>query len=215
MTLASRLWAVLVVAAATGACRPETPAAKIRQALSLPTAVASPPLGARVESSWRRRDAIVEKVVFDDYNGRPIPALVSYSDLPRERPLPVILFMPGSPNRKEDLVQPRALLPQWAQAGFFVLTIDRPYHGERSGDPEVAVRSKGLPAVLGEYVHDLIRALDYAQTRSEVDASRLGMVGLSMGGMEALLLAAVDERLSCVVSVGGQLSWEDVFTQDT
>ena len=41
--------------------------------------------------------------------------------------------------------------------------------------------------------------------------SRVGMLGLSMGGMESLLLAAVDERVGCVVSVSGQLSWHDVF----
>ena len=109
---------------------------------------------------------------------------MSWSELPRARPLPVLLLMPGSPNRKEDLLRPRALLPLWAQAGFlFVLTIDRPYHGERPGDPAAAIRAKGLPRVLGEYVLDLQRALDYAAARPEADAGRIGMMGLSMGGM--------------------------------
>ena len=123
--------------------------------------------------------------------------------------------MPGSPNRKEDLDAPLDLLSTWSQSGFFVISIDRPYHGDRPGNPEQAIREKGLPRVLGEYVNDLTRALDYAATRPEADMSRVGMLGLSMGGMESLLLAAVDERVGCVVSVSGQLSWQDVFSTDS
>lgn len=193
---------------------PSSPAERIRQALYLPRD--RPPAAANgvVERSWRRRDAVVEQVRFAGHQGQTIPALVSYSDLAGFRPLPVILCMPGSPNRKEDLVQPHDLLLAWAQRGFFVLSIDRPYHGERPGDPEVAIRRKGLARVLGEYVDDLGRALDYAATRPEADSGRVGMLGLSMGGMEALLLAAIDERVDCVASVSGQLSWRDIFASD-
>lgn len=186
---------------------------QIRAALSLPQSPAGA-LSARVEATWRRRDAVIERVSIQG-RGQPIPALIAYSDLARSRPLPVILCMPGSPNRKEDLVEPLDLLSSWAQEGFFVISIDRPYHGDRPGDPEEAIREKGLPRVLGEYVYDLMRALDYAETRPEADMTRVGMLGLSMGGMESLLLGAVDDRVGCVVSVSGQLSWQDVFGTDT
>ena len=187
--------------------------AGVREALHLPDRP-SRPLHARVETASRRRDAVIERVRFDGYRGESIPGLVSYSELRRARPLPVVLLMPGSPNRKEDLLQPRDLLSRWAQAGFFAITIDRPYHGERPGDPTEAILDKGLPRVLGEYVFDLQRALDYASTRQEADAGSIGMMGLSMGGLEALLLASVDERVDCVVSVAGQLSWREVFGSD-
>ena len=202
-----RTWAALALLAICAACggAPD-PGTRIREALHLPDRIPSP-LRAEVDTTWRRRDAVVERVRFHGYHGEPIPALVSYSELARTRPLPVLLLRPGSPNRKEDLLQPRALLPLWAQAGFFVLTIDRPYHGERPGDPAEAIRDKGLPRVLGEYVFDLERALDYVEGRPEADSDRIGMMGLSMGGLEALLLAAVDQRVDCVVSVAGQPSW--------
>lgn len=185
------------------------PAQQIRQALALPEGE-GPPLAARVEESWRRRDAVVERLRFQGRHG-PVPALAAYSDMAHTRPLPVLLCMPGSPNRKEDLIQPLDLLPTWAQKGFFVVSIDRPYHGQRPGDRERQILMKGLPRVLGEYVDDLQRALDYAATRPEADPDRVGMLGLSMGGLEALLLAAVDDRVGCVVSVSGQLSWREVF----
>ncbi|MBT6144037.1 MAG: alpha/beta fold hydrolase [Gemmatimonadetes bacterium] len=210
------VWAVLL--GLDLGCGPGTPApassAQIRSALSLPQFRAAS-MAPRVEQSWRRRDAVIERVVFQGRWGQPIPALVAYSDMAAARPLPVILCMPGSPNRKEDLMRPLDLLSLWAQEGFFVISIDRPYHGDRPGDPEQAIRDKGLPRVLGEYVYDLMRALDYSATRPEADMSRVGMLGLSMGGMEALLLAAVDERVGCVASVSGQLSWLDVFTTDS
>lgn len=199
-----------------GCGKEATPAgpATIRAALSLPQ-YRGAPLAPRLEDSWRRRDAVIEQVRFQGRGHQSIPALVAYSDLARSRPLPVILCMPGSPNKKEDLARPLDLLAAWAQQGFFVISIDRPYHGDRPGDPEQAVRDKGLPKVLGEYVYDLMRALDYVATRPEADMSRVGMLGLSMGGMESLLLAAVDDRVGCVVSVSGQLSWTDVFGSDS
>ncbi len=189
-------------------------AVQIRAALSLPQP-GDTPLAAQLEESWRRRDAVLERITFRGHQGQPIPALVGYSELAHTRPLPVILCMPGSPNRKEDLDAPLDLLSTWSQSGFFVISIDRPYHGDRPGNPEQAIREKGLPRVLGEYVNDLTRALDYAATRPEADMSRVGMLGLSMGGMESWLLAAVDERIVCVVSVSGQLSWQDVFSTDS
>ena len=60
-----------------------------------------------------------------------------------------------------------------------------------------------------------MRAVDYAASRPEADPARIGMLGLSMGGMEALLLAALDPRIGVVVSVAGQLSWQDIFAGES
>lgn len=169
------------------------------------------PLEAKLVSRWKERNTVFESVRFQGRRGDFIPALVCYSELARHRPAPAILCMPGSPNRKEDLMQPLQLLPRWAQRGFFVLSIDRPYHGERAGDSGDAIRSKGLVKVWGEYVYDLMRAVDYIGTRAEADRRRIGMLGLSMGGMEALLISALDSRVGVIVSVAGQLSWEEIF----
>jgi dienelactone hydrolase len=187
----------------------ETPQPDVRRLLGIPHF--RNPLKPVLVQRWQQRDRVFERVRFQGRYGEWIPALLVYSELARSRPLPVILCMPGSPNTKEDLLEPVDVLPRWADRGFFVLSIDRPYHGERPGNLETALRVKGLVKVWGESVYDLMRAIDYVQTRPEADASRLGMLGLSMGGMEALLLAALDERLNAVVSVAGQLSWGPIF----
>jgi dienelactone hydrolase len=49
---------------------------------------------------------------------------------------------------------------------------------------------------------DDIRSLDYLLTRPEVDPSRIGCLGISMGGYRALFLAALDERIAAACVTG-------------
>jgi Dienelactone hydrolase family len=60
----------------------------------------------------------------------------------------------------------------------------------------------------GVVLWDDIRTLDYLAARPDVDASRLGCVGLSVGGYRSFLLAALDERIKAAVDVG----WMTSFT---
>ncbi|HEY2941564.1 MAG TPA: dienelactone hydrolase family protein, partial [Vicinamibacteria bacterium] len=55
----------------------------------------------------------------------------------------------------------------------------------------------------GKYVWDARRALDYLETRPEVDPSRLGMIGHSLGGQETLFTTAIDTRIKAAVSSCG------------
>jgi dienelactone hydrolase len=54
----------------------------------------------------------------------------------------------------------------------------------------------------GVMLWDDIRTLDYLASRPEVDAGRLGCVGLSVGGYRSFLLAALDSRIKAAVDVG-------------
>ncbi len=206
-----------LVAALLGACspgppvaeRPDLDAAVLRAALAVPHF--RNPLESSIQKQWTKRDLVFERVRFQGRYGDWIPALVAYSRLGLARPLPVVLCMPGSPNVKEDLLQPVDLLPRWADRGFFAVSIDRPYHGERAGDLNAALQEKGVVKVWGEYVYDLMRTLDYIESRPEADATRIGMLGLSMGGMEALLMGALDERVDVMVSIAGHLAWDEIF----
>jgi dienelactone hydrolase len=55
----------------------------------------------------------------------------------------------------------------------------------------------------GKYVWDEQRGLDYLQTRPEVDASRIGMIGHSLGGQETLFGTAIDTRIKAAASSCG------------
>ncbi|HVR69863.1 MAG TPA: dienelactone hydrolase family protein [Vicinamibacteria bacterium] len=55
----------------------------------------------------------------------------------------------------------------------------------------------------GKYVWDARRALDYLETRPEVDRTRLGMIGHSLGGQETLFTTAADTRIRAAASSCG------------
>jgi dienelactone hydrolase len=54
---------------------------------------------------------------------------------------------------------------------------------------------------------DDVRTVDYLLTRPEVDPDRVGCVGLSVGGLRAAHLAALDERVKAAVAVGWMTSF--------
>jgi dienelactone hydrolase len=54
---------------------------------------------------------------------------------------------------------------------------------------------------------DDIRTVDYLARRPEVDATRIGCVGLSMGSLRAGHLAALDDRVKAAVAVGWMTSF--------
>lgn len=53
---------------------------------------------------------------------------------------------------------------------------------------------------------DDLRSVDYLVTRPEVDARRLGCIGLSVGSYRSFLLAALDPRIKAAVDVGWMTS---------
>lgn len=73
----------------------------------------------------------------------------------------------------------------------------------------------------GLVIEDDRRSLDYLETRPEVDAKRIGCIGLSFGAYRTNYLAALDERIAAAVtvcwtstmdgvvgySVGGAMGW--------
>jgi len=56
--------------------------------------------------------------------------------------------------------------------------------------------------LMGERLWDLIRCVDYLESMPEVDHSKIGCAGLSLGGEMAMWLGAMDERINATVSSG-------------
>ena len=82
-------------------------------------------------------------------------------------------------------------------------------HRRSSQNEQLVARSlftAGLtfPGIL---MWDDIRTLDYLAQRPEVDAKRLGCVGLSVGGYRSYLLASLDSRIKAAVAVGWMTSF--------
>ena len=128
--------------------------------------------------------------------------------------LPVVIALHGTGDSKEGM---EFLLREFAAKGFIGVAIDGRYHGERAPaangedayDDAIlrAFRQQKEHPFLYDEVWDVMRLIDWLETNREVDASRIGLVGISKGGMEAYLTAAVDPRVAVAVPCIGVQSF--------
>ncbi len=132
-----------------------------------------------------------------------------------EGPRPTILYVCGHGGVEIDGVSYGNKVSyqhhgEWfARHGYVCLTIDTIQLGEIEGLHH-GNYSEGMwwwysrgytPA--GVEAWNCIRALDYLETRPEVDATKFGVTGRSGGGAYSWWIAAIDERIACAVPVAG------------
>ena len=80
-----------------------------------------------------------------------------------------------------------------AERGFLTIVFDPSYTGESSGQP----RYVASPDINTE---DFSAAVDYLSTRDDVDAERIGILGICGWGGMALNAAAIDTRIKATVT---------------
>jgi len=69
----------------------------------------------------------------------------------------------------------------------------------RKADLEDAKTAEDVENYFQQVVIDARQVLDWLVQRPEVDAEKLGCLGLSLGGIKATIVTAVDERIKCTV----------------
>jgi len=171
------------------------------------------PLNAKVTGLTQTQDYRIEKVVFES---SPKLYVTGNFYLPTEgtKPLPTILYVCGHsphPLGAKYHYQDRA---QWfVEHGFACLIIDTLEFGEVAGIHHGLhnlnmwrwLSSGYTPA--GVEVWNAMRAIDYLETRKEVDVSRIGITGISGGGAVSWYAAAADERIAVAVPVCGTFTY--------
>jgi hypothetical protein len=158
----------------------------------------------------------LERLVLDLNGIEPVPALLLIPDKRAAR-APGMLYIHWHAGMydlgKEQLLtgvtaQP-AYAPVCAEKGLVTLAIDSWCFGERKHDEngnageEYAFKDmiwKGQ-VLYGMMMFDEFRAMDYLASRPEVDAKRLGALGMSMGSTKAWWLAALDPRVRVCMDV--------------
>jgi dienelactone hydrolase len=113
---------------------------------------------------------------------------------------PVVVLVPGLDSVKEEL-QPTA--DQFLRRGLATLAIDGPGQGE--AEYELPIE----PA----YERPVAAVLDWLESRDDLDATRAGLYGISLGGYYALRAAAHEKRLKAVVSNAGPYKFGDLWDQ--
>lgn len=171
------------------------------------------PVEARVLEVTEGDGYVLEKLLLD-LNGMEAAPAYFVKPLGARGPLPCVLYNHAHGSRydigKEELIAGRDSMqnPPYAtaltEAGFAALCFDAWCFGERQNRTESETFKEMLwrgQVLWGMMVYDSLKAMDYLQTRPDVDPGRIGTVGLSMGSTMAWWLAALDERVRVCVDL--------------
>lgn len=133
----------------------------------------------------------------------------SSQDHGQQKKYPVVMFLhPTGGDRNYHIVWES----RYVSKGYMTVSVDCRYHGRRQDSQlpyqralvkaysEEGCREK--PFLL-DNVWDQQRILDVLETRDDVDMGRIGVTGMSLGGMHSWLLAACDERIACACPICG------------
>jgi hypothetical protein len=160
------------------------------------------------------RDGYVLETWDLDLNG--IERVPAYLARPRDMPAraPAVLFNHshggGYTIGKQEFIEGRSYLQPVPYAkvltdlGYVSLCIDQWVFGERSHTTEADMFKAMLwhgQVLWGMMVYDSLRALDFLIERPNVDAKRIGTLGMSMGSTMAWWLAGLDPRIKVTVDI--------------
>jgi len=188
--------------------------AELQEMLGLSPWPERTPLNPTVTSRVEHDEFVVENLYFES-----LPGLYVTGNLfrPREvaKPLPAVLYVCGHYVMRKGKVSlgGKTMFQNhgawFARNGYVCLIIDTIQLGEIEGIHHGTYdkgqwwwHSRGyVPG--GPETWNGMRAIDYLQSRDEVDPERIGLTGRSGGGAMTCYLAALDERIQAAVPVAG------------
>ena len=172
------------------------------------------PLQAQVTGTVTEAEFRVEKLHFQSLPGLYVTANL-YLPLRTSGPVPAVLYVCGHAQVKHDGVSLGNKTHYqhhgawYERNGYACLTIDSLQLGEIEGIHHGTYRfnrwwwnARGYTPA-GVEAWNCIRALDFLQSRPDIDGSRLGVTGRSGGGAYSWWISALDERIQCAVPVAG------------
>ena len=186
------------------------------------------PAPPRVIKTEKHEGYTLERLVLDLNGIEPVPALLLIPDRRQPR-APGLLFIHWHAGQydlgKEQLLEGTSVQPAYApvcvEKGLVTLAIDSWCFGQRKqevnghqGEEDTFKLMLWRGQVLwGMMMFDEMRALSYLAGRPEVDPSRLGAFGMSMGASKAWWLAALDPRVKVAVDVCCLTDFESLIAE--
>ena len=171
------------------------------------------PLAAEVNALPGTEGLVYEHFTYAAEKTQRVPGILLKQDVSASIRRPVVIVLHGTGGTKEGQLN---LLKTLVGRGFMAVAIDGRYHGERQTGTGAAQyveamlqtyrTGQGRP-FLYDTVWDVLRLIDYLESRPDVDAARIGLMGFSKGGMETYLAAAADSRIAVAVPMIGVQSF--------
>ena len=174
---------------------------------------------------------VIEDLSWRSLDGQEVPAFLIRPDTSARLPAVVCLhgssgsresettaeFGPGMWTRPGDSAPHKRLLGwarELARRGFVTLALTQ--RGlDRRAPPDTNDHAKDLlvrnRTLMGAIVYEIRQAVTYLEHRSDVDARKIGMTGMSFGGITTFYTWAVDERVAAAASICGGVGSIDVL----
>ena len=175
-------------------------------------------------------DLSIEKLTYESEAGIVIPALLIKPKDFQADDRPVIIYSSdqGKPRRFVDTL----LIFKLARDGFIVLAIDVRGTGETSPTASLPITDKYASytpiqwrhdvlaiqsssfnrTMLGMRVLDMIRGIDFINSRDDLKGRKVVAVGEGLGGLWASLVSIFDSRVKGVVTMGTLPSYKPLIT---
>lgn len=141
-------------------------------------------------------DLPLDRVEINSPDG-PLPGYLLRAGSVSSEPPPVVVFFGGFDVTKEMLYG--FVTDTLANRGIACLIVDTPGVGE-------PLRLRDVPS-RPDYEVPAAAIVDFLETRDDVDASRVGVMGISLGGYYAPRAAAFESRIRACVAWGGIWDW--------
>lgn len=172
-------------------------------------------LNATITGTVEGEGFVVEKLVFESRPGLFVTANVYSPKAGKGTKRPAILYVCGHGNVVENKVSYGSKVsyqyhPAWFAAhGYVCIVLDTLQLGEIPGEHHGTYKLNQwwwqsysyTPG--GVELWNAIRALDYLETRSDVDAKKIGVTGRSGGGATSWWVMAADDRPVCAAPIAG------------
>jgi len=176
------------------------------------------PLDPKVESEEKPEGYTRRKVTFAVEKGDRVPALLLIPNgVTADKKTPAMLCLhqttgigkgePAGLGGKESLHYALHLVKR----GYVCLAPDYPSFGDYKYDFQGAFKRGDYQSGSMKAIWNNMRAVDYLQSLPEVDGERIGVIGHSLGGHNAMFTAAFDERLKVIVSSCGFCSFAKYY----
>jgi dienelactone hydrolase len=181
---------------------------QIKMALFIPDPL--PQLAPKNYGTFSPGDGVVaERVTYGTSYGMRVPAII-YRPAKKQAHLPGLVIVNGHSGDKTSWYAFYSGI-LYARAGAVVVTYDPIGEDERNSDRksetgahDTVVSGEQMPARMGgQMITDVMQAVSYLVSRSDVDPKRIGVAAYSMGSFHAAVAGAIDPRIHAVVLSGG------------